>query len=117
MLEETDRRKCHMMKKEKNGAYLLVDSFEGALSDFADETIVDAYPTEEDAIHEVVDRVHALARYHSELHAANELAEFPSDDDMLSELSRNWKLKYVSSDGCKYIWQIVFNPSVSIVDN
>ena len=32
-----------------NGAYLLIDSLEGALSDFADETIVDAYPTEEDA--------------------------------------------------------------------
>lgn len=98
-----------------NGAYLLVDSFEGALSDFADETMVDAYPTEEVAIHEVMDRVHCLARCHRELFTADEMAEFPSDDDMLSELSRNWKLKYVSSDGCKYVWQIVFNPGVSIV--
>ena len=97
------------------GAYLLVDSFEGALSDFADETIVDAYPTKEIAVAEVMDRVHALARSHRELFTADEMVEFPSDGEILSDLSRNLKLKYVSSDGCKYIWQIIFNPNVFTV--
>ncbi len=31
---------------------------------------------------------------------------------MLSELSKNGKPKYVSSDDCKYFWQIVFNPTI-----
>ena len=96
---DNHREKC---ARVSNGGCLLIDSFEGALSDFADETVVDAYDTKGMAIHEVIDRVHCLAKCHKDEFAADEIPPFPSDEDMMSELSGKWKLKYVSADGCKY---------------
>ena len=97
-----------------NGAYLLIDSFNGALSDFADETTVDAYDTKKKAIREVIDRVHILAKFHEDEFDANEMPPFPTDKDIQTEMSKRGKLKYVSEDGCGYTWQIIFNPSISI---
>lgn len=90
--------------------YLILDSFEGAESDFADETVVDPYETMEAAICEVVKRVRMLAKCHEEEFAANTMPQFPSDDEMLSSLRKGGTLKYVSADGCKYTWQIIANP-------
>jgi len=90
--------------------YLILDSFEGAESDFADETVVDAYKAREAAIREVMKRVRLLAQCHEEEFAANAMPQFPSDEEMLLSLRERGKLKYVSADGCKYTWQIVANP-------
>ena len=97
-----------------NGAYLLIDSFNGALSDFADETTVDAYDTKRTAIREVIDRVHVVAKFHEEGFDANEIPPFPTDENIQTEMSKRGKLKYVSGDGCGYTWQIIFHPLISI---
>ncbi len=102
-----DKKEYARMTKSR---YLILDSFEGAVSDFADETVVDAYETREAAICEVVKRVRMLAKCHEEGFAANTMPQFPSDDEMLSSLREGGKLKYVSADGCKYTWQIIANP-------
>ena len=54
-------------RRAPDAGYLLIDSFEGALSDFADETIANVYPTEEEAIAETMERVMVLANYHKGL--------------------------------------------------
>ncbi len=97
-------------KRESNNGYLLIDSFEGALSDFADETVVDFYDTKIKAMHEVVDRVHYLANCHNDEFAIDEIPKFPSDKEVMTALLWNGKLKYVAGDGGKYTWQIVENP-------
>ena len=90
-----------------NGGCLLIDSFEGALSDFADETVVDAYDTKKMAVREVIDRVHYLSNCHKGLIPKEDVPPFPSDEDVVASLMENMKLKYVSGDGCRYKWQIV----------
>ena len=93
-----------------NGGYLLIDSFEGAVSDFAGETVVDLYGSKRTAMLEVVNRVRCLARFHKEEFDANVMPQFPTDDEMLSSLRERGKLKYFSADGCKYTWQIIASP-------
>ncbi len=85
-------------RRAPDAGYLLIDSFEGAMSDFADETIADVYPTEEEAIAETMERVMVLANYHR---------------DLRTELSTNGRVKYVSDDGCRYSWQIMPAPIAS----
>jgi len=102
-------------KKEHERAtqsgYLILDSFEGAESDFADETVVDAYEEKVAAIREVVKRVRLLAQFHEEEFDADAVPQFPSDEEILLSLRERGKLKYVSAYGCKYTWQIVTNPT------
>lgn len=90
--------------------YLILDSFEGAESDFADEMVVEAYEARDAAIREVVKRVRMLAKCHEEEFAVNTIPRFPSDEEMLLSLRERGKLKYISADGCKYSWQIIANP-------
>lgn len=92
------------------GACLLIDSFEGALSDFADETVVDSYPTEEDAISEVLDRVSALAHWHRGAFATDDVLDAFLQRDLRAELAMNGRVKYISDDGCRYTWQVMPAP-------
>ncbi len=101
------RMRERLMTKEQ---YLLVDSFEGALSDFADETVVDAYPTEEAAICETLERVSALAKWHRGEFATDDVLDAFLRRDLRSELAINGRVKYVSDDGCRYTWQILPSP-------
>ena len=97
-----------------NGAYLLIDSFEGALSDFADETIADVYPTEEEAIAETMERVTVLAKYHRGLFSTDNVIDAFMHRDLRTELSTEGRVKYVSEDGCRYTWQIMPAPVTSL---
>ncbi len=106
----TPYQKC---TESLNNAYLLIDSFEGALSDFADETIADVYPTEEEAIAETMERVMVLANYHKGLFATDEVIDEFLHRDLRTELSTNGRVKYVSDDGCRYSWQIMPAPIAS----
>ena len=76
---DNDKRK----HKCGSGCCLLVDRFEGALSDFADETVVDVYDTKRSAIREVKCRVHDLEKFHKDDFDASEIPPFPSDDDIV----------------------------------
>ena len=96
--------------ESQSDAYLLIDNFEGALSDFADETVVDFYPTEEDAISEVLDRVSALAHWHRGEFATDDVLDAFLQRDLRAELAMNGRVKYISNDGCRFTWQIMPAP-------
>ena len=99
-------------KRSKSAVeYLLIDSFEGALSDFADETIVDSYQTEEEAIAETMERVTVLAKYHRGLFATDKVIDAFMYRDLRTELSTEGRVKYVSEDGCRYTWRIMPAPT------
>jgi len=100
-------------RRAPDAGYLLIDSFEGAMSDFADETIADVYPTEEEAIAETMERVMVLANYHKGLFATDEVIDEFLHRDLRTELSTNGRVKYVSDDGCRYSWQIMPAPIAS----
>ena len=100
-------------RRVSDAGYLLIDSFEGALSDFADETIADVYPTEEAAITETMERVAVLANYHKGLFTTDEVIDAFLQRDLRTELSMNSRVKYVSDDGCRYTWQIMPVPITS----
>ena len=100
-------------RRAPDAGYLLIDSFEGVMSDFADETIVDVYPTEEEAIAETMERVMVLANYHKGLFATDEVIDEFLHRDLRTELSTNGRVKYVSDDGCRYSWQIMPAPIAS----
>lgn len=104
-------RKSLSRRGVPKGTYLLIDNFEGALSDFADETVVDFYPTEEDAISEVLDRVSVLAHWHRGEFATDDVLDaFLQRDYLRAELAMNGRVKYISNDGCRFTWQIMPAP-------
>lgn len=105
-------RTRRMHTASKSGC-LLVDTFEGALSDFADETIVDSYPTEDAAIEEVMERVDVISQNHRGMFATDDAIDAFASRDIRSELKRKGWVRYISEDGCRYVWRIVPAPSVS----
>ena len=91
--------------KSKKTSWLLVDSFVGHLSDFADETVVDVFASRAAAVREVKSRIRILEAYHRECFEAKEVT-LPSNDEIGRELRELDCVKYTSSDGCRYSWSL-----------
>ena len=95
--------------KESNPAWLLVDSFVGAFSDFADETVVDVFSLRSAAVREVKSRIRILESWHQGCFEPDEIT-LPSNREIDRELGSADCVKYQSSDGCRYSWRL-FNLS------
>ena len=89
--------------EKKNTLWLLVDSFLGALSDFADTNVVDVFASRGAAVREVKSRIRILEKYHRECFEVHEVM-LPSNDEIGRELRKSDCVKYTSSDGCRYSW-------------
>ena len=91
--------------KESKPAWLLVDSFVGALSDFADETVVDVFSSRSAAVREVKSRIRILESWHQDCFEPDEIT-LPSDREIDQELGTADCVKYQSSDVCRYSWKL-----------
>ena len=96
---------CMAERIQKKRSWLLVDSFVGALSDFADETVVETFSSRSAAVSEVKSRIRLLEKFHREIFEAHEVT-LPSNREVELELSKSDRVKYCSSDGCRYSWQL-----------
>lgn len=88
---------------KKNTSWLLVDSFVGALSDFADTTVVDVFASRSAAVREVKSRIRTLEENHRDFFEEDEIT-LPSNDEIGQSLREADCVKYTSSDGCRYSW-------------
>ena len=89
--------------EKENTSWVLVDSFVGALSDFADTTVVDVFASRAAAVSEVKSRIRLLEDCHREFFEAHEI-KLPSNGEIGRELRKVDCVKYCSSDGCRYSW-------------
>ena len=69
------------MIEQKNTSWVLVDSFVGALSDFADTTVVDVFASRAAAVREVKFRIRLLEDCHREFFVAHEI-KLPSNGEI-----------------------------------
>ena len=90
---------------ESKPAWLLVDSFVGALSDFADETVVDVFSSRSAAVREVKSRIRILESWHQSCFEPDAIT-LPSNREIDRELDSADCMKYQSSDGCRYSWRL-----------
>lgn len=86
-------------------SWLLVDNFVGAISDFADTTVVDVFASRSAAVHEVKARIRNLELCHKEFFKPHEIT-LPTNREIELELRKADCVKYCSSDGCRYSWQL-----------
>ena len=91
--------------KKAKPAWLLVDSFVGALSDFADETVVDVFSSRAVAVREVKSRIRILESWHQGCFEPDEIT-IPSNREIDQALDKVECVKYQSSDGCRYSWRL-----------
>lgn len=91
--------------KESNPAWLLVDSFVGALSDFADEAVVDVFSSRLAAVREVKSRIRILESWHHGCFEPDEI-KLPSNREIDRAMDKVDCVKYQSSDGCRYSWRL-----------
>ena len=89
--------------EEKNASWLLVDSFVGARSDFADTTVVDSFDSRAAAVREVKSRIRILEENHRDFFEEDDIT-LPSNDEIGQALREADCVKYTSSDGCRYSW-------------
>lgn len=92
-------------RKKAKPAWLLVDSFVGALSDFADETVVDMFSSRSTAVREVKSRIRILESWHQGYFGLDEIT-LPSNREVDQQLDKEKCVKYQSSDGCRYSWRL-----------
>lgn len=93
------------VRKNAKSAWLLVDSFVGALSDFADETAVDVFSSRSAAVREVKSRIRILESWHQGCFEPDAIM-LPSNREIDRELDSADCVKYQSSDGCRYSWKL-----------
>jgi len=84
----------------KQTQYVLVDSFHGRLSDFADEEVYSVFKSCQSAAREVVRRFRLLA--------SESPGQFDdcNENDILYKLLESGKCEVTSQDGCEYSWRI-----------
>ena len=101
------RRQVSSLKAQgvtsRASTWLLVDSFVGALSDFADTIVVDRFASRSAAVREVKSRIRILEENHRDFFEEDEIT-LPSNDEIGQSLREANCVKYTSSDGCRYSW-------------
>ena len=93
------------VRKNVKPAWLLVDSFVGARSDFADETVVDVFSSRSVAVRKVKSRIRILESWHKGCFDLGEIT-LPSNLEVDRQLDNGGCVKYHSSDGCRYSWSL-----------
>ena len=91
--------------KNKKTSWLLVDSFVGALSDFADTTVVEMFSSRSAAVREVKSRIRILEKWHAGWFEPHDIT-LPSNREIDIKLRTTDCVRYCSSDGCRYSWQL-----------
>jgi len=83
-----------------SGQCVLVDSFRGSMSSFADEEVYSVFRSRQSAVREVVRRFRLLV--------SENLNQFNDCDKkkIAQELFETGKCDVISNDGCEYSWRI-----------
>lgn len=79
---------------------ILVDSFRGSRSDFADEEVYSVFRSRQSAVHEVVRRFRLLVS------ESPDQFDDCSENDISHQLLESGKCELTSQDGCEYSWRI-----------
>ena len=91
--------------KKAKPTWLLVDTFVGALSDFADEAVIDVFSSRSAAVREVKSRIRILESWHQGCFEPDEI-KLPSNREIDRAMDKVDCVKYQSSDGCRYSWRL-----------
>lgn len=85
------------MKKKR---YVLVDSFKGGVSDFADEVVYSIFGSRKAAVKSIVQRISLIYGENPDQFGCL------NTDDIERHFVSSDSLKIFSADGCEYMWKM-----------